>query len=1160
MALLDDTVWKHFLLNDRFDGRRFEKLAKIILKNVYGGEWTGTQTTHDQGRDFELSSGPFERPQAWAECKMHKDPIALTTIGNTLVMALVTSINRLVLISLSPLSKDAAKQIGHFALCTSCLIDVIAGPGLENLLLRYPEILREAEPDLDFAALPKPLVMLPPEVTFDIDFNPDVIVLAGKQDTPPRGGSAEVPVLHPGSDFLISVYVHNRMPKETLSVTIRVEWTSSFTLQFGKPATEQCHEIRCVAEPQQFATERLRFRVSDMPGLTCLPNVVVSVADLAEPFRLPAQQVEISPVAMITTLIGKAEEQIANLVRECRVPGKIKCFVVDGRSGVGKTRFLAETAWQLWSFNYNLLRLDLEELSGRAENETLLIRHVLAQIHALPLLERESSALSEERRRILRTDDNQWVEQILYDGLPLDSDQNRNRCAEVIVKGMARRRTAFLIDNAQQVSLLEQKILERVVELAQGKGEAVLVLAFNHDKIFGDSPGSHLFQACLDRCRNSSGYWQRYTLQDFERTDIQSFLNAALKPRAGEPHQFTREFPRTTDTILKHSAPRPLYLWHMLLHLYDAGILKREGGYFVPRNSREFADAVKCLPDEIRKLLEFRWSNTVAATGSANLETLGALIGLFFTVPAWVTLELNIPPEEIALLQQGGFARKVGDVLSPSHQEVFRLFEERPIPPSLARRLCEIIERLGLRKSQHIAYFLCRDVLEEIDPPLLQLSFERLRNQTVDVSEARGHSFLHRLIDILDSDTSCIAEPQARLAMLCEAIKTLSGITSHRRLTTPLATCFNFARREMEVYRGSGAQFFNFVHLISNIEFGRNSYRTPYDLMRQAVLEETTFLFASPVERDLHVGSLLNRLGVASMCLGRRDEAVQFATKARKIGYGLKGTEALAPEQQERAVRLCIEAEIDLGNIDDLLTEGSEPARKLHHWRTAGELFKAELSPASDVWNAVAPMVWFYQARVLIAEKRTIDAATLLDKAIFHSRQFGNAYHGIRNIVLLGILGVLDGDEGAREDQVGTLLNSALDWTIASGAAHAEWGILLLRGETAALQGQYGIAGELAMESLQAFLETDPDSAMIRLRGNYLSAAMSLLRTAEILGLADGFNQKTQRLLDDLTRDWGAAIRRQFERCVTLDEADDLRCSITANAAYLRRGYPLLSQ
>ena len=80
---------------------------------------------------------------------MHKKKIPLSTIGNTLIMALVESINKLVLISHSELSDDCFKQVGRFARRCGCDVDIIAGEGLDSLLIQHPEIIEEVFNDFD---------------------------------------------------------------------------------------------------------------------------------------------------------------------------------------------------------------------------------------------------------------------------------------------------------------------------------------------------------------------------------------------------------------------------------------------------------------------------------------------------------------------------------------------------------------------------------------------------------------------------------------------------------------------------------------------------------------------------------------------------------------------------------------------------------------------------------------------------------------------------------------------------------------------------------------------------------------------------------------------------------------------------------------------------
>lgn len=1158
MTFFDEKIWPLFESEGAgAKGRLFEKLAQGLLERIYPGEWKPTPISHDHGRDFVFHAGEREH---WAECKMHRSPVALTTIGNTLVMALIESINRLVLVSRSKLSKDCSIQVGRFARRAKCTVDVIAGPDLEDLLLGHGDLL-EAVLQVELGPLPPPRTSPAPEIEFHVDLAPDLIRLVGDCDCE-IGSSLDRPLLHPGSDFVIGVHIHN--PAD-IGQQVRIRVTPppdpAFTLLADKAEYDGVVERTVRVGARQFAMELFRFSVLPWPGKTSLPHVEVFGADDALYAQMPVHDVEIGAVQQISTLIGAAAAQLDELVAFCRQKGGPGCLVVEGRSGVGKSRFLADAAKRLWLEGFDLLRIDLESLTDRVADDALLIKHILAQLHALPLLEPGLGKVRPWQSPDIADaiSDKEWVEEFLY-GEGVLAEDATERCVQIIVKGLARNRTAFLIDNAQQVTSLEASIFQEIARIsANGKGEAALILAFNLDKIFGDSPGGRLLEFSLDRCNRAPRQWKRFSIRDFTEADVRTFLNAALRPQGERFAQFSESFPETTKAIQDACAPRPLFLWHLLLALHEDGILAREGGGFVPHRAREFADAVQRLPTQTQELLEYRWKRVSGADG---VEMIRTLVALFFSAPSVLLSDLGVSNDDLLSLERAGFVRRQDGHILPTHQEIFRFFEGVALDRERARSISDALLRRNAVGSHFIQYFLCLDVLGKIPSEVFKDSLVRME-RGIKLADVRGDAFLDRLIHILYDAGEETAEPEHRLHLLGKAIGDLSGITSYSRLTPALTLCLRHAMEREAEYVAWGEAYFQFVHRIVNIHFARNAYQQPFDLMRAVLENAKSFSFDDEGLRDLRTGALLNRLGVAAMWVGRREEAEGYAKEALAIGEHLLASSS-AHNDQDHARQLCIEAQIDLGNIYDIFAEGQE-AVMLDHWRKAESLFE-ELPAISQLRRDLAPMVWFYAARVRMAECLFDDARKLLDRAISHSRDSRNSYHGIRNTVLLAILNILEAEgsmPGTGMD-VRRLLNQALDWTISSGVAHAEWGILLLRAELAALHGDWPLAAGICVDSLDAFSVTSPDSAMIRLRGPYLAAAMCVMRAGEIVGPTTQTEarhiEKGNRILDDLTASWGADIRMALRDCATLDEVEAFRRKHVWAVSYLFDGYPLLSQ
>ena len=121
MRKLKESYWNKFIQLDikqkfKRNGILFEDLVECLLKIKYGCEWIRTSKSHDNNRDFYLTTSEFSY---WAECKNYKDVIALDTIAPTLVMAQIFEVNKIIFFSYSDINFSAKNKIFSFYKWTS---------------------------------------------------------------------------------------------------------------------------------------------------------------------------------------------------------------------------------------------------------------------------------------------------------------------------------------------------------------------------------------------------------------------------------------------------------------------------------------------------------------------------------------------------------------------------------------------------------------------------------------------------------------------------------------------------------------------------------------------------------------------------------------------------------------------------------------------------------------------------------------------------------------------------------------------------------------------------------------------------------------------------------------------------------------------------------
>ncbi|MDE5756763.1 MAG: restriction endonuclease, partial [Clostridia bacterium] len=131
------------------NGVKFEDFVKEILYCEFPKNMNftveATQTTHDGGKDFVITSDNLE---IWAECKNYKKPLSLSNIANTLVFAHIKNINEVLIFSYSKLNPNALDTISSFFKYDNKIVRIYDDEALENLILFHYEKLSKKFLDL----------------------------------------------------------------------------------------------------------------------------------------------------------------------------------------------------------------------------------------------------------------------------------------------------------------------------------------------------------------------------------------------------------------------------------------------------------------------------------------------------------------------------------------------------------------------------------------------------------------------------------------------------------------------------------------------------------------------------------------------------------------------------------------------------------------------------------------------------------------------------------------------------------------------------------------------------------------------------------------------------------------------------------------------------
>ena len=128
----------------------FEDLCYVYLCHKYPDiSIQKTPLVHDGGKDVVMMiSHPALSIKIWVECKKHKRSIGLQELGKNVVLIVNKRVQKFVVISANPVTKNAKIELFEFARLSNFKIEFLDGELLENELVKYPDIIQKYFPDL----------------------------------------------------------------------------------------------------------------------------------------------------------------------------------------------------------------------------------------------------------------------------------------------------------------------------------------------------------------------------------------------------------------------------------------------------------------------------------------------------------------------------------------------------------------------------------------------------------------------------------------------------------------------------------------------------------------------------------------------------------------------------------------------------------------------------------------------------------------------------------------------------------------------------------------------------------------------------------------------------------------------------------------------------
>ncbi|HXY99128.1 MAG TPA: AAA family ATPase [Stellaceae bacterium] len=1068
MKYLDSGRWNKFLRPDgSFDGRLFEQLVERLLNLHFGGGWRITKVSWDGGKDAvteevrELPDGRREITASWAECKLHKKPIALRAVSNTLVMAIVDEARRLLLFSYSSVIDNARLHLARFSAATGIGVEIVDDELLEDLILSHIGALRiPFFPDLAPDSIWEPPVgglQIVPRLTRDIDVDP--LRLGDDEDSEAKT-NAVGRVINLRSLLRLQLAVRNRRLSDATEVTVTVDGAEPLTSPFELVNRDDRTSVQTIP-PFGLSLFEYYFRPIHAGGSLRLPTLHVSAS--GDESRL----VELGQIAVRSLLIppllgGRFHEFIADFRHHVSLRVTSTFTVISGQAGVGKSRITGELMAVLLSKGVELHTFDGAGKHGGGFRA--FARKLCAALYRLPdfstleLLPKRGAQSSSDKGEV-------GLQRILYD----DAINPADHVDEILVlvkRALSNRAVALIVDNVQY---LDHSTIRFLADLVQNYREAVAklvgIFVFNTDFLSLNQQAASFREFLYEIHRTGRDQVLRCDLGDLSSDEVNLFLDHLISTGSERfEHGFTFRYPLMAELVRRRVMPRPLHLLQTMFYLADALALRRQGDFLYIEDIDRLHEALNSVPTALHEILRERWRRVLATRPA--LEPAGRLLAQLRAIRPEDTATLGISGGDREALIVLGFAREneLGE-LTFFHEQVERSFAkeyenvERNVAASLADRLADA----RLDEVYFPSYFIAAAQSGIVNDSLVKRASlflnAGLSNNNLNVA------FGERLRHLIRERPNALqpAEELRIIHALAILVSASRGLIYRLRVFDAEVKA---RKRQLAHYRQAGQDFVELLHEHASWYFGTQEDDRARRLLNEACRLIDSLEFPSHRAKEISRARILNRLCVAHKSLADRDAALAAGRASLAIGERLE-----APE-------LIFVNHVDLGYI----YYGSLPvsAELFNHWRKAVDCYDAHEAEISDKAFDNLACANLIRAQLLILENRLDEAGKVIDVQGPRCMRELDAFFGVSFMLLQIIRQLLSPDPQRRIELLRELTDRAIDACQAYNVNRIYWKALHARAKV-------------------ELLSASPESTMAAFAASLHQLQMVTTETSEIL-------------------------------------------------------------
>ncbi len=643
-------------------GYAFEYLIYNLCLCMFNLPIEHTPLSNDKGKDLVIHDG---ENNIWVECKNYKDTIGTHVVSNTLVMAMLENVKKIYVFSKSKISDRMVEELLEYSKLTCIDVTVLSDKELEKQIIKY---------------------RFDPRLEFDRFFKSGII--NNESDSQPF-------------DFYITTDKSEYFLGEIVTVSAIIKNTydcekkNSFTLHFDKMIFAKAGlEFISSVDSNVFSLDYckvhrvdFRFRIAKYNKTINIPYITVS--DSYNNVR-QSNDCKISCNRLVRSyLIGES----LNIVKKFSINKSTSRFVViNGKSGVGKSRLLDELDIAHMKLGYRTLRIDLENISNCD-----IIRKIVSTLYNLPFVHIEADYII--------NDTQEDIHKILYER-NYDFETNSQLIADIIYEKIVTEKCFIGLDNVQAADSKIIDILNLIIGKTQNENinfrTSILCLVFNTERLMPEeniglniklremTHDYYVVKPFNDQCEIAET-----SKQDTANNLCKQFIFSCLNISSCDEEQECLFL-----ELAKNCSFIPLDMQETLQYIVDNNIIKHEDNTCFICNKSEFNKVIHdCIA--LETILKKRYTLLLKNCSKKRISIIKNIINLlcyFNELSKYFLISLFNDNENILKLVMTGFVIEQNNAFAFSHSKIREFFKKQhninedtfyTLPSNLAKQLYE---------------------------------------------------------------------------------------------------------------------------------------------------------------------------------------------------------------------------------------------------------------------------------------------------------------------------------------------------------------------------------------------------------------------------------------------------------------------------------------